>query len=189
MDENCSVLDTKLDGWEEIVNGNLTASYNAARAFCAKLRKGSAIVMTGSCLVYFARPGYRLYAISKVGISASTRQLALELAPNVWANCVAPSAVDLHSGEGVRGVLMKIKIRVLTLLNTSKQCHSHAPQKRRMCQGQYFFYCHLSSKLVTCWSTLNKRFVRALQQRFLIKRGRHAQQYRETANWPSESDW
>ena len=143
MDENCFVLDTKLDGWEEIVNGNLTASYNAARAFCAKLRKGSAIVMTGSCLVYFARPGYRLYAISKVGISASTRQLALELAPNVWANCVAPSAVDLHSGEGVRGVLMKIKIRVLTLLNTSKQCHSHAPQKRRMCQGQYFFYCQM----------------------------------------------
>ena len=103
MDENCSVLDTKLDGWEEIVNGNLTASYNAARAFCAKLRKGSAIVMTGSCLVYFARPGYRLYAISKAGISASTRQLALELAPNVRANCVAPFAVDTAFWRGGTG--------------------------------------------------------------------------------------
>lgn len=33
MDENCFVLDTKLDRWDEIINGNLTASYNAARAF------------------------------------------------------------------------------------------------------------------------------------------------------------
>ena len=53
MDENCSILDTKLDRWEEIINENLTASYNAARAFCPKLRKGSAMVMTGSGLGHF----------------------------------------------------------------------------------------------------------------------------------------
>ena len=59
--------------------------------------------MTGSSLGHCARPGYGPYAISKAGIAALTRQLALELAPNVLVNCVAPSAVDtafLRGGTG-----------------------------------------------------------------------------------------
>ena len=66
MDENCSILDTKLDRWEEIINENLTASYNAARAFWPKLRKGSAIVMTNFWFRAFARPGCGAYSISNI---------------------------------------------------------------------------------------------------------------------------
>ncbi len=47
--------------------------------------------------------GVDAYAVSKAGIAALTRQLALELAPHIRVNCVAPSAVDtpfLRGGIG-----------------------------------------------------------------------------------------
>lgn len=103
MDQNCRVLDTSPERWEAILNGNLTANYNATKAFRAKMRQGASIVMTGSGLGHFARPGYGAYAISKAGVAALTRQLALELAPHIRVNCVAPSAVDtafLRGGTG-----------------------------------------------------------------------------------------
>ena len=103
MDENCQVLDISPDRWEAILNGNLTANYNATKVFRAKMCQGASIVMTGSGLGHFARPGYGAYAISKAGVAALTRQLALELAPHIRVNCVAPSAVDtafLRGGTG-----------------------------------------------------------------------------------------
>lgn len=103
MADNRPVADTALDTWDEVLTGNLTASYNAARALKSKLGKGASFVMTGSGLGHFARPGYGPYAIAKAGIAALTRQLALEWAPDVRVNCVAPSAVDtafLRGGTG-----------------------------------------------------------------------------------------
>jgi 3-oxoacyl-[acyl-carrier protein] reductase len=61
------------------------------------------MVMTGSGLGASPRPDYGAYAVAKAGIAALTRQLALELAPNLRVNCVAPSAVDtafLTGGTG-----------------------------------------------------------------------------------------
>ena len=103
MADNCPVADTAPDTWDEVLTGNLTASYNIARVLKPKLGKGSSIVMTGSGLGHFARPGYGPYAIAKAGIAALTRQLALEWAPDARVNCVAPSAVDtafLRGGTG-----------------------------------------------------------------------------------------
>jgi 3-oxoacyl-[acyl-carrier protein] reductase len=61
------------------------------------------VVQIGSGLGHFARPGYGPYAIAKAGIAALTRQMALELAPDIRVNTVAPSAVDtafLRGGTG-----------------------------------------------------------------------------------------
>ncbi|MBD3662354.1 SDR family NAD(P)-dependent oxidoreductase [Sulfitobacter aestuariivivens] len=103
MADNRPVIETDSDTWNDVLTGNLTASYNAARIFRAKLGKGASMVMTGSGLGHFARPGYGPYAIAKAGIAALTRQLALEWAPDVRVNAVAPSAVDtafLRGGTG-----------------------------------------------------------------------------------------
>ena len=103
MSENRPVTETGQDMWDEVLTGNMTASYNVARMLHAKMDKGASLVMTGSGLGHFARPGYGPYAGAKAGIAALTRQLALELSPYVRVNCVAPSAVDtafLRGGTG-----------------------------------------------------------------------------------------
>lgn len=103
MSDNRPVAETPSNVWDEVLTGNLTASYNAARILRGNLGKGASLVMTGSGLGHFVRPGYGPYAVAKAGIAALTRQLALELAPEVRVNCVAPSAVDtafLRGGTG-----------------------------------------------------------------------------------------
>jgi NAD(P)-dependent dehydrogenase (short-subunit alcohol dehydrogenase family) len=97
------VMDQGADDWNDLIGGNLGVAFNGAQAFAPRILQGGAMVMTGSGLGHFARPGYNAYAVSKAGIAALTRQLALELAPDIRVNCVAPSAVDtafLRGGTG-----------------------------------------------------------------------------------------
>lgn len=92
--------------WREVIDGNLTAAFLSARAFAPVLDDGGAMVMTGSGLGHLARPGFGPYAAAKAGIAQLTKQLALELAPRLRVNNVAPSAVDtefLRGGAGRAG--------------------------------------------------------------------------------------
>ena len=96
-------LEQAPEAWTSAIDGNLNSAFFAARALAPRISRGGALVMTGSGLGHFARPGYGPYAISKAGIAMLTRQLALELAPDIRVNCVAPSAVDtafLTGGTG-----------------------------------------------------------------------------------------
>ncbi|MEM8728436.1 MAG: SDR family oxidoreductase [Pseudomonadota bacterium] len=89
--------------WDEVISGNLKATFLAATILAPKLADKASIVLTGSGLGHYARPGFGSYAISKAGIAAMTRQLAIELAPKLRVNFVAPSAVNtafLRGGTG-----------------------------------------------------------------------------------------
>ena len=93
------------DTWTDIVNGNLNSMYIAANAALPLLAKGDdpAIVHAASGLGQFIRPGFGAYAAAKAGVIALTKTLALENAPGLRANAVAPSAVDtafLRGGTG-----------------------------------------------------------------------------------------
>ncbi len=103
MSPPASVLETDPATWDTVISGNLGAAYHAARAIAPRIAADRAIVHVGSGLGHFARPGFGPYAVAKAGIAALTRQIALELAPDVRVNCVAPSAVDtafLRGGTG-----------------------------------------------------------------------------------------
>lgn len=72
------------------------------------LRKGTEpnIVMVGSSLSYNPYPGESAYAAAKAGLVILTKSLAIENAPLIRANLVAPSAIDtpfLAGGGGERG--------------------------------------------------------------------------------------
>ena len=103
MADKAPIVETDSAAWNEVVSGNLTSAFLSARQFAPMIMAGGSLVLTGSGLGARARPDYGPYAVSKAGIAMLTKQLALELAPDVRANCVAPSAVNtafLRGGTG-----------------------------------------------------------------------------------------
>ena len=80
--------------WEELVGSNLRAPLFLAQEAAPELAKnGGAIVNIVD--IHAERPlkGYPVYSIAKAGLAALTRSLALELAPRVRVNGVAPGAI------------------------------------------------------------------------------------------------
>ena len=80
--------------WEELMGSNLRAPLFIAQAAAPELaRREGAIVNIVD--IHAERPlkGYPLYSVAKGGLAALTRSLALELAPKVRVNGVAPGAI------------------------------------------------------------------------------------------------
>ncbi|HEY8068613.1 MAG TPA: pteridine reductase [Burkholderiales bacterium] len=80
--------------WEELMGSNLRAPLFIAQEAAPELRKnGGAIVNIAD--IHAERPlkGYLVYSMAKAGLAALTRSLALELAPEVRVNAVAPGAI------------------------------------------------------------------------------------------------
>ncbi|MBL8699999.1 MAG: SDR family oxidoreductase [Alphaproteobacteria bacterium] len=91
--------------WDELIAGNLRSAFLVARAGLPLLRGGAApaLVNVASGLATRVMPGYSGYASAKAGMIAMTKAIALEEAPVLRANCVAPGAVDtpfLTGGTG-----------------------------------------------------------------------------------------
>ncbi len=80
--------------WEELLGANLRAPFFLAQAAAPQLvANRGAIVNIAD--IHAERPlqGYAVYSIAKAGLVAATRALALELAPQVRVNAVAPGAI------------------------------------------------------------------------------------------------
>ncbi|MPZ45628.1 MAG: pteridine reductase [Betaproteobacteria bacterium] len=88
------LADIRLQEWNDLVGTNLQAPLFLVRAACAELtRRRGAIVNIAD--VHAERPlaGHLVYSVAKAGLVALTRALALELAPHVRVNAVAPGAI------------------------------------------------------------------------------------------------
>ncbi|HUQ24180.1 MAG TPA: pteridine reductase [Burkholderiales bacterium] len=80
--------------WEELVGSNLRAPLFIAQEAAAELAKNEGAIVN-IVDIHAERPlkGYPVYSIAKAGLAALTRSLALELAPRVRVNGVAPGAI------------------------------------------------------------------------------------------------
>jgi len=80
--------------WEELVGSNLRAPLFIAQEAAPHLAKNRGAIVN-IVDIHAERPlkGYPVYSIAKAGLAALTRSLALELAPAVRVNGVAPGAI------------------------------------------------------------------------------------------------
>jgi len=80
--------------WEELIGSNLRAPLFIAQEAAAELAKQEGAIVN-IVDIHAERPlkGYPVYSIAKAGLAAMTRSLALELAPKVRVNGIAPGAI------------------------------------------------------------------------------------------------
>ena len=101
--------------WDDLLGSNLKAPFflcQAAAPYLAR-RQGAIVNLVD---IYAERPlkGYPAYSIAKAGLAALTRSLAVELAPDVRVNGVAPGAIlwpeQADGGQTQADILARIPL-------------------------------------------------------------------------------
>ncbi len=83
--------------WDEVIAVNLRAALFCTQAALPALRasRGSVVIISSAAGLIAGPPDSFVYAISKGGLIAMTRSLAIELAPDgVRVNCICPGYID-----------------------------------------------------------------------------------------------
>ncbi len=88
--------ETTDEQWAGVIDTNLTGVFYCSRAALTLMREqgSGSIINVASGAAVRGIPGLAAYAASKAGVIGFTRVLALEAAPNVRVNVVAPGPTD-----------------------------------------------------------------------------------------------
>lgn len=87
--------------WDLTLDVTLKAAYLGVKTFIEPLRAArGAVVAVSSVHAHRSHPGYTAYAAAKGGLSALIRQLAVEYAPDVRFNSVAPGPILTTHWDG-----------------------------------------------------------------------------------------
>jgi 3-oxoacyl-[acyl-carrier protein] reductase len=95
--------------WRATMAANLDAVFFSTRAALRLMTPGGRVVLVSSTAGQRGEAGHSDYAATKGALIALTKSLAIEYAPGILVNCVAPGWVDtdmsapaLHDGEKAR---------------------------------------------------------------------------------------
>jgi 3-oxoacyl-[acyl-carrier protein] reductase len=104
------------DRWNEVIETNLTGSYNTVHECLPYLRKSShpfkKIIFMSSILARLGVPGYSAYCASKAGILGLMRSFSAELSgENILVNAICPGWVNTQMAhEGLDGMATGMSI-------------------------------------------------------------------------------
>lgn len=93
--ENITLFDTSPEDWDKHLNVNLTAPFLLSQAFAKAVPEGNPGRIVNILDWRALRPGtdHFPYTISKAGLTALTKSLAVALAPNITVNGIAFGAI------------------------------------------------------------------------------------------------
>jgi NAD(P)-dependent dehydrogenase (short-subunit alcohol dehydrogenase family) len=93
--------------FDDLIRTNLTSAAMLTRGFCQKSCRtaNASVVYVSSVMGLVGKPGIAAYSASKAALIGMTRSLAVELAPEVRVNCVAPAFVESEMLDQVRAAL------------------------------------------------------------------------------------
>jgi NAD(P)-dependent dehydrogenase (short-subunit alcohol dehydrogenase family) len=98
------------DRWHEIINTNLTGTYNTINYFLPMLQKSMSkakhILITASVLARLGVANYSAYCASKAGLLGLMRSMAVQYAPqNIFVNAICPGWVNTNMAQqGLQGI-------------------------------------------------------------------------------------
>jgi 3-oxoacyl-[acyl-carrier protein] reductase len=91
-----ALLETELDEWNAIIESNLTSTFLTLREFAPGMVErgsGSIVTMASNAARFLDIKLTASYAAAKAGIAMLSRHAALELAPHVRVNVLAPATI------------------------------------------------------------------------------------------------
>jgi 7-alpha-hydroxysteroid dehydrogenase len=96
-----ALLDTPDEVFRSQIELNLTSAFQGCKAAASRMRPGGSIVNISSGAGTRGSPNTGPYAAAKAGMNNLSQTLALELAPNIRVNTVAPGPVATEAFEEV----------------------------------------------------------------------------------------
>ncbi len=88
-----NIRDMSIDDWNRTIEVNLNGAFYLVKAALPYMERGS-IVFVSSQLAFKGSPSSVAYSASKAGMLGLMRSLAIQLAPDIRVNAVAPGTID-----------------------------------------------------------------------------------------------
>jgi pteridine reductase len=93
MMERSDILNSTPEDWDRTMELNLKAAFFCIQKAARRMHSGGAIVNITDIIGLRPWEGFPIHAISKAGLEMITKAAALELAPDIRVNAVAPGPV------------------------------------------------------------------------------------------------
>jgi len=99
------IVDISEEEWGQTLEVNLNGYFRMAKHCVPLIRKsgGGAVVNISSIETHTALPSFSVYSVAKGGVDALTRTMAVDFAPEIRTNSVAPGFVKIANSENGRG--------------------------------------------------------------------------------------